>query len=144
MSVKDAKLAQKLGETSVFSSCIPAGMHGPTCIFWANLTPFSLAAIWGIMLFFMGQCGYQVDEGGAGITPQPILGYMANPYMYACGTVDDSLSMTVPPPSTTRLRVTRTPRNELVASDGTRQNTTRPGGPRHTRSYIVHTAALLK
>jgi hypothetical protein len=25
-------------------SCIPAGMHGPTCIFWANLTPFSLAA----------------------------------------------------------------------------------------------------
>jgi hypothetical protein len=22
--------------------CIPTGMHGPTCIFWANLTPFSL------------------------------------------------------------------------------------------------------
>ena len=21
--------------------CIPTGMHGPTCIFWANLTPFS-------------------------------------------------------------------------------------------------------
>ena len=23
-------------------SCIPAGMRGPTCIFWANLTSFSL------------------------------------------------------------------------------------------------------
>jgi hypothetical protein len=23
--------------------CIPTGMHGPTCSFWANLTPFSLA-----------------------------------------------------------------------------------------------------
>ena len=22
------------------SSCTPAGMHGPTCIFWASLTPF--------------------------------------------------------------------------------------------------------
>ena len=27
--------------TSAFSSCNPAGMHGPTAIFWANLTPFS-------------------------------------------------------------------------------------------------------
>ena len=25
-------------------SCIPTGIHGPTCIFWANLTPFSLEA----------------------------------------------------------------------------------------------------
>ena len=31
------KLAQKLGPTSVFYRCIPTGMHGPTCIFWANL-----------------------------------------------------------------------------------------------------------
>jgi hypothetical protein len=23
-------------------SCIPTGMDGPTCTFWANLTPFSL------------------------------------------------------------------------------------------------------
>jgi hypothetical protein len=22
--------------------CVPTGMHGPTCIFWANLTPLSL------------------------------------------------------------------------------------------------------
>ena len=27
----------------VYSSCcIPAGMHWPTCIFWTNLTPFSI------------------------------------------------------------------------------------------------------
>jgi hypothetical protein len=30
--------------TLAFSSCIPTGMHGPTCICWANLTPFSLEA----------------------------------------------------------------------------------------------------
>jgi hypothetical protein len=24
------------------SSCIPTGTHGPTCIFWADLTPFAL------------------------------------------------------------------------------------------------------
>ena len=29
--------------TSAFYSCIPAGMCGPTCMFWAGLTPFSLA-----------------------------------------------------------------------------------------------------
>ena len=40
-SEKDAKLAQKLGQIQPFS-CIPSGMHGPTCIFWANLTPFLL------------------------------------------------------------------------------------------------------
>ena len=38
---KAAKLAQKVGPTYAFYSCIPTGMHGPTCIFWANLTPFS-------------------------------------------------------------------------------------------------------
>jgi hypothetical protein len=27
-----------------FFSCIPTGMHGPTCIFLANLTPFSLGS----------------------------------------------------------------------------------------------------
>jgi hypothetical protein len=32
----------EVGPTSVFYSCIPTGMHGPTCIFWADLTPFSL------------------------------------------------------------------------------------------------------
>ena len=28
--------------SSAFYSCIPIWIHGPTCIFWANLTPFSL------------------------------------------------------------------------------------------------------
>jgi hypothetical protein len=27
-------------------SCMLTGMHGPTCIFWANLTPFSLQPEW--------------------------------------------------------------------------------------------------
>jgi hypothetical protein len=42
---KDAKLAQKLGQLDqpvLAVLCIPtAGIHGPTRIFWANLTPFS-------------------------------------------------------------------------------------------------------
>jgi hypothetical protein len=43
-SEKDARLAQKLGQLQPFS-CIPTGLHGPTRIFWANLTPFSLRAV---------------------------------------------------------------------------------------------------
>jgi hypothetical protein len=31
-----------VGPTPAFSSCIHTGMYGPTCIFWANLTTFSL------------------------------------------------------------------------------------------------------
>ena len=31
-----------VGPTSASYACIPTGMHGPTCIFWTNLTPFSL------------------------------------------------------------------------------------------------------
>jgi hypothetical protein len=39
---KDAELAQTLGHhPSAFDSCVPTGMHGPTCIFLANLTHFS-------------------------------------------------------------------------------------------------------
>ena len=36
-SEKDTKLVQQL----YFCSCIPTGIHGPTGIFWADLTPFS-------------------------------------------------------------------------------------------------------
>jgi hypothetical protein len=35
----------EVGPTSAFYSCVPTGMHGLTCIFWANLTPFSLAGV---------------------------------------------------------------------------------------------------
>jgi hypothetical protein len=43
LSEKAAKLAQKLGQLQPFiNDCVPAGMHGPTCVFWANLTPFWL------------------------------------------------------------------------------------------------------
>ena len=41
-SENDATLAQKLGQLQPFYSCIPTRMRGPTCIFWAGLTPFSL------------------------------------------------------------------------------------------------------
>ena len=32
---------QKLGKLSAFCSCVPTGMRGPTCIFWARLTRLS-------------------------------------------------------------------------------------------------------
>ena len=42
---KPCKLAQKLGPLQPFTrQCIHIGMHGPTCIFQASLTHFSLAA----------------------------------------------------------------------------------------------------
>ena len=36
------KLAQKLGQLQPFIHVFPQEMHGPTCRFWANLTPCSL------------------------------------------------------------------------------------------------------
>jgi hypothetical protein len=36
------KVGQEVGPTSTIYSSIPMGMQGPTCIFWPNLTPFSL------------------------------------------------------------------------------------------------------
>jgi hypothetical protein len=39
---KDIKLAQKLGQLQPFLAVFRTGMHGPTCVFWANLTPLSL------------------------------------------------------------------------------------------------------
>ena len=39
---KDAEFAQKLGQLQPFVAVLPQELHGPTCIFWANLTPFSL------------------------------------------------------------------------------------------------------
>jgi hypothetical protein len=39
---KGAWLAQKLGQLQPFTA-VSSLMHGPTCIVWANLTPFSLS-----------------------------------------------------------------------------------------------------
>ena len=46
-SEKGVKLAQDLGQLQPFVAdcCIPIGMHEPTCVCWANLTPFSLAEL---------------------------------------------------------------------------------------------------
>jgi hypothetical protein len=41
-SEKDAKLTQLLGQLQPFLAVLPQELHGPTCIFWANLKPFSL------------------------------------------------------------------------------------------------------
>jgi hypothetical protein len=42
-SEQDAVSAQKLGQLHPFIAVFPQKCtHGPTCIFWANLTPFSL------------------------------------------------------------------------------------------------------
>jgi hypothetical protein len=38
---KTPEIGPEVGPTLVFHSCVPTGMDGPTCIFWANLTPFS-------------------------------------------------------------------------------------------------------
>ena len=38
------QVGSEVGPTSAFNRCIPTGVRGRTCIFWANLTPFSLAA----------------------------------------------------------------------------------------------------
>jgi hypothetical protein len=48
-SKKDTKFAH-----SAFYSCISTGMHGPTCIFWGNLTPSSLQprATWQVGVKF--------------------------------------------------------------------------------------------
>jgi hypothetical protein len=36
------QVGSEVGPTSAFCSCIPTGMHGPTCIFWADLASLSL------------------------------------------------------------------------------------------------------
>jgi hypothetical protein len=40
--VRNMQVGPEFGPTSAFYSCILTIMCGPTCIFWANLTPFSL------------------------------------------------------------------------------------------------------
>ena len=41
VSEKARRVRPEVGPASAFSSCIPTGMHGPCCIFWANLTAFA-------------------------------------------------------------------------------------------------------
>jgi hypothetical protein len=42
--VRKTQVGPEVGPTSAFYGCIPTGMYGPTTIFWANLTAFSLEA----------------------------------------------------------------------------------------------------
>jgi hypothetical protein len=45
------QVGPEVGPTAALYSCIPTGMHGPTCIFWANLTAFSRQASTGNQSF---------------------------------------------------------------------------------------------
>jgi hypothetical protein len=42
-----AHFLTEVGPTAAFYSCIPTGIRGSTCFFWANLTPFSLQGSFG-------------------------------------------------------------------------------------------------
>ena len=54
--------------TSASYSCILTGRtHGPTCIFWANLTPLSLEALLGRPLLYCGTAAQ--PEARLGINP---------------------------------------------------------------------------
>ena len=44
IQVRKAPVGPEVGPTSAFYRCAPTGMHGPTCTFWASLTPFSRKA----------------------------------------------------------------------------------------------------
>jgi hypothetical protein len=52
--------AQTLGQ---LSAAFPHGMHGPTCIFWANLTPFSLKA--GLRMLGSDVISWLQSSGGS-------------------------------------------------------------------------------
>ena len=45
MCDRQKKIRSKLAHKLSTSLAVPTGMHGPTCIFWANLTPLSLAVM---------------------------------------------------------------------------------------------------
>jgi hypothetical protein len=51
---------------SLFYSYIPTGMHGPTCIFWANLTPFSLQIDIGQIDVGFGALNLETDNPSPG------------------------------------------------------------------------------
>jgi hypothetical protein len=51
VQVRKTPIRPRSWPTSAFCSCIPTGMHGPTCIFWTILTPFSPQLGFAAMLF---------------------------------------------------------------------------------------------
>ena len=51
------KVGPEVGPPSAFYRCVPTGMHGPTCVFWADLTAFSLQMLAaGSPDFITGEC----------------------------------------------------------------------------------------
>jgi hypothetical protein len=64
------QVGPEVGPTPAISSCIPTGMHGPTCIFWVNLTPFPLRALRRVRYCVEVQ---KVDLSAVNRTPSGVL-----------------------------------------------------------------------
>jgi hypothetical protein len=61
--VRKMQVGPDFGPTSAFPSCIITGMHGSTCIVWANLTPFSLKEGKAVLkVFLKEQGGMKIEE----------------------------------------------------------------------------------
>jgi hypothetical protein len=45
LAVRKCQVGPEVGPTSASYSCVPTGVHGPACVFWANLKPFSLLGL---------------------------------------------------------------------------------------------------
>ena len=56
--------------TSAFYSYVPTGMHGPTCVSWANLTPLSLKTARAFVAGMLPQCAGITVHGEGEISPQ--------------------------------------------------------------------------
>ena len=56
---------EKVGSTLIFCSCIPTEMHGPSCIFVANLTRFSLEAMNATGAPNLWQLALAAEAGGS-------------------------------------------------------------------------------
>jgi hypothetical protein len=61
--VRKSRVGPEAGPTSAFYSCIPTGMRGPTCVFWASLTP-SLAQDHGRLLHHAGRQRHRLGLRG--------------------------------------------------------------------------------
>jgi hypothetical protein len=71
--VRKTRHVGQLGPTSAFCRCLPTRMHGPTCIFWANLTLVVLAK--GARARLLHHCPAQLALGIKVILTSPCIFY---------------------------------------------------------------------
>jgi hypothetical protein len=65
LSSERRRVGPGVGPTSAFYCCIPTGMHGSTCTFWANLTPCSAQLLARRQDDQVSQVGQQCRDCGA-------------------------------------------------------------------------------